>query len=258
VLRARVAVEPLRSAMSDAWATEGLEGFLSHYVARSSFVPALLSAGAAPINSDDRNVIEFAFARSLGSQAAFDRQRALAREGEQGRHAASREGDRGLEPRPAAPDLDDHRRRRGPARAARHDAGGAGAVPGPEGLPREQARERARSLAREAVGAGRGHRARRGFAGARPGGRRERGRIHREAVRVAAARRLILPAELRWRQGRFPESAILRAGPDATARIGRSFRSSTAPSSSRTWPAAIRDRTGRWTPRCRSPSRSSS
>ncbi|HKF44336.1 MAG TPA: fused MFS/spermidine synthase, partial [Thermoanaerobaculia bacterium] len=71
-LRARLAGEPFRSAMLDAWTTEGLEGFLSHYVARSSMVPALLAAGPAPKNTDDKNIIEFAFARSLGSQAAFD------------------------------------------------------------------------------------------------------------------------------------------------------------------------------------------
>src|SRR5262245_23087165 len=81
-LRARLAEEPFRSAMSDAWVTEGLEGFLSHYVARSSFVPALLAAGPSPRNTDNKNVIEFAFARSLGSQAAFDLDsaRSLARE----------------------------------------------------------------------------------------------------------------------------------------------------------------------------------
>ncbi len=81
LLRARLAQEPYRSAMSAAWATEGLEGFLSHFVARASFVPELLAAGRAPRNSDDRNVIEFAFARSVGRDTAFDLEdaRALAR-----------------------------------------------------------------------------------------------------------------------------------------------------------------------------------
>ena len=81
-LSARLAREPFRSAMSAAWATEGLEGFLSHFVARASFVPALLSAGRAPRNTDDKNVIEFAFARSVGRQTAFDLEgaRAFARQ----------------------------------------------------------------------------------------------------------------------------------------------------------------------------------
>jgi spermidine synthase len=82
LLRARLAQEPYRSAMSVAWATEGLEGFLSHFVARSSFVPALLAAGRAPGNTDDKNVIEFAFARSVGRDTAFDLEeaRVLARQ----------------------------------------------------------------------------------------------------------------------------------------------------------------------------------
>ncbi len=82
LLRARLAQEPYRSAISAAWATEGLEGFLSHFVARASFVPALLAAGRAPSNTDDRNVIEFAFARSVGRDTAFDLEeaRVLARQ----------------------------------------------------------------------------------------------------------------------------------------------------------------------------------
>jgi len=82
LLRARLSQEPYRSALSAAWATAGLEGFLSHFVARASFVPALFGVGRAPRNTDDRNVIEFAFARSLGRDTAFDldKARSLARE----------------------------------------------------------------------------------------------------------------------------------------------------------------------------------
>jgi len=81
-LRARLAQEPYRSALAAAWATEGLEGFLSHFVARSSFVSGLLAGERTPRNSDDRNVIEFAFARSLGGKSVFDleQSRALARQ----------------------------------------------------------------------------------------------------------------------------------------------------------------------------------
>lgn len=81
-LRARLAEEPYRSALPAAWATEGLEGFLSHFLARSSFVSGLLAGGRTPRNSDDRNVIEFAFARSLGGKSVFDLEeaRALARQ----------------------------------------------------------------------------------------------------------------------------------------------------------------------------------
>ena len=82
VLRARVAQEPIRTAMRDAWGVEGLEGFLSHFLARSSFLSGLLSGPPVPLNTDDRNVIEFAFARSLGQDTGYDldKTRALSRE----------------------------------------------------------------------------------------------------------------------------------------------------------------------------------
>jgi spermidine synthase len=81
-LRARLATEPFRSALALAWGVEGLEGFLSHYIARPSFVDGLLGGGESLRNTDDRNVIEFAFARSLGRDTFFDldKSRVLARQ----------------------------------------------------------------------------------------------------------------------------------------------------------------------------------
>ena len=71
-LRERVGQEPFASAMERAWRTRGLEGFLSHYVARSTLSRALASARGVDRNTDDRNVVEFAFARSLGRDSSFD------------------------------------------------------------------------------------------------------------------------------------------------------------------------------------------
>jgi spermidine synthase/MFS family permease len=81
-LRSRLAAEPFRSALALAWGVDGLEGFLSHYIARPSFVEGLLASGANLRNTDDRNVIEFAFARSLGRDTFFDldKSRGLARQ----------------------------------------------------------------------------------------------------------------------------------------------------------------------------------
>jgi spermidine synthase len=81
-LRTRLAEEPFRSALPAAWGITGLEGFLSHYVARPSFITGLLAGERTPINTDDRNVVEFALARSLGQDTRFDldKSRALARE----------------------------------------------------------------------------------------------------------------------------------------------------------------------------------
>ncbi|MEP6995240.1 MAG: fused MFS/spermidine synthase, partial [Acidobacteriota bacterium] len=66
-LRRRLSEEPYASAMNDAWRVTGLEGFLSHYVARDSLARAIVREEKGRINLDDRNLVEFAFARSLGS-----------------------------------------------------------------------------------------------------------------------------------------------------------------------------------------------
>ena len=48
-----------------------LEGFLSHYVARGSLARSIARQEAGRINSDDRNTVEFAFARSLWQTILF-------------------------------------------------------------------------------------------------------------------------------------------------------------------------------------------
>ncbi|HEY4228893.1 MAG TPA: fused MFS/spermidine synthase [Thermoanaerobaculia bacterium] len=70
-LRERLAEEPFTSAMQDAWRVVGLEGFLSHYVARDSLTRSIVRAEAGRVNRDDKNVVEFAFARSLGQGGLF-------------------------------------------------------------------------------------------------------------------------------------------------------------------------------------------
>jgi spermidine synthase/MFS family permease len=69
ILRERLRQEPFASAMEKAWRAAGLEGFLSHYVARSTLARAI--AGNMPTNTDDRNRVEFGFARSLGQDSFF-------------------------------------------------------------------------------------------------------------------------------------------------------------------------------------------
>ena len=189
-------------------------------------------------------------------------QRAVARAGAQGGLAAALEGDRGLEPRQAPADLDDHRGRRRPARAARHDARrrsssaaprkrswkatrsspwtcGArsrGSRPGPSSLPSSRRRSRRRETrAPPATSGGSPSRAR---------------STRRSSWRSFAGGRAASPN---------PPTSTRRPSRVTARTRGRSCRSSTGPSSSwRTWPAAIPRSRGRWTPRCRSPSRSCS
>jgi spermidine synthase len=63
-LRARVATEPFNRALRSVWMTEGLEGFLGHYVANAAFTRTAAS-GWSELNTDDRSPAEFGFARSL-------------------------------------------------------------------------------------------------------------------------------------------------------------------------------------------------
>ena len=71
-LRARMAAEPYARALRDAWRVSDVEGFFGHYVARPSFARALADAHHAPLNTDDRAIVEFGFAKSVGRNTGFD------------------------------------------------------------------------------------------------------------------------------------------------------------------------------------------
>lgn len=63
-LRAKLHTEPFRSATLNVWRVATAEGFLSHMFANEDFAIAAAKEGAE-LNTDDRTVIEFGFARSL-------------------------------------------------------------------------------------------------------------------------------------------------------------------------------------------------
>jgi spermidine synthase len=68
-LAARLAEEPFRSALRHAWRAVDLHGFLAHYVAGDRLTRAIAAAPNVDLNTDDRNVVEFGFARSVGVTA---------------------------------------------------------------------------------------------------------------------------------------------------------------------------------------------
>ncbi len=70
-LRARLATEPFASAMLDTWRVTDLEGFLARFVA-SDALRASLRPDGPPLNTDDRNHVEFGFARTVGRSGSFD------------------------------------------------------------------------------------------------------------------------------------------------------------------------------------------
>jgi len=64
-IRGRLAQEPFRAATHSAWRVESAEGVLAHFIANED-VASALGKDAPRLNTDDRPVIEFGFARSLG------------------------------------------------------------------------------------------------------------------------------------------------------------------------------------------------
>ena len=70
-VRARIAEEPYRSALAVAWRSIDLEGFLAHYVARSSLTRVIAQAERGRLNTDDRTLVEFGFARSAADNDAL-------------------------------------------------------------------------------------------------------------------------------------------------------------------------------------------
>ncbi|HYR29344.1 MAG TPA: fused MFS/spermidine synthase, partial [Thermoanaerobaculia bacterium] len=69
-LRARLATEPYRSAFHHVWRSDNLEQFLGHMVTNEDYARAAAKE-ATDLNTDDRAVIEFGFARSIDATASL-------------------------------------------------------------------------------------------------------------------------------------------------------------------------------------------
>jgi hypothetical protein len=70
-LRARIADEPFKTALLDVWRATTLEGLLARFVAGPGLPRKILEEERYLLNTDDRNPIEFGFARTLGLQGLF-------------------------------------------------------------------------------------------------------------------------------------------------------------------------------------------
>jgi hypothetical protein len=62
----RIAEEPYKSALSFAWRAVDLHGFLSHFLANDTLARRVAAVEGVDLNTDDRNVVEFRLARSVG------------------------------------------------------------------------------------------------------------------------------------------------------------------------------------------------
>jgi spermidine synthase len=70
-VRARAAQEPYRSALDWTWGVDGAEGFYTGFVAAPELARALAGQERRWLNTDDRSVLEFGFARNLGRTGLF-------------------------------------------------------------------------------------------------------------------------------------------------------------------------------------------
>lgn len=70
-LAQRVEQEPWASALEATWGVGGLEGFLTGFIGDTTLARAAVATEPTPINTDDRSVLEFGFARSLGRHGLF-------------------------------------------------------------------------------------------------------------------------------------------------------------------------------------------
>lgn len=70
-LRDRIKQEPFKSALAHAWRTDDLEGVFAHFVAGSSVIEKWNRAAGTLWNTDDRNLVEYGFARTASRASEF-------------------------------------------------------------------------------------------------------------------------------------------------------------------------------------------
>jgi spermidine synthase len=70
-MRQRITQEPFRRATAKVWRATDLEGFLAHHIANSRFARAVAGAENGRINTDDQNLVEFSFGRTVGKHGLF-------------------------------------------------------------------------------------------------------------------------------------------------------------------------------------------
>jgi MFS family permease len=70
-LRERIASGALHDALAIAWNVHDVEGFLGHFMANSQWADAISRQANLPLNTDDRTILEYRFAKSVGRFQGF-------------------------------------------------------------------------------------------------------------------------------------------------------------------------------------------
>lgn len=83
-METRLRQPALRQGFYKAWRAIDLEGVLAHYVCGSRTIDRLLSDPSVPLNTDDRNLLEYAFAKTVGRATEFSTQELMTLAEEEG------------------------------------------------------------------------------------------------------------------------------------------------------------------------------
>jgi len=70
-MRARIREEPFRSGIGHTWRAVDAEGVFAHFVASDGLARKIAEEETSGVNTDDKNIVEFGFARTVGSGDAF-------------------------------------------------------------------------------------------------------------------------------------------------------------------------------------------
>jgi predicted membrane-bound spermidine synthase len=70
-LKSRVSEPGYREALRIGWRATRVEGLLAHFVANEKFVALVTAQESIPLNTDNRNLLEYRFARSVGRGVDF-------------------------------------------------------------------------------------------------------------------------------------------------------------------------------------------
>jgi hypothetical protein len=70
-LAARIQEEPFKTALRAAWRASDTRGVLAHFLGNAQLTPMIANGRGVEINTDDRNIVEFGFARSVGNGASL-------------------------------------------------------------------------------------------------------------------------------------------------------------------------------------------
>lgn len=70
-LRPRIQMQPFADALLYTWGVVDLEGMFSRYIARSEFAQHAARGAEALLNTDDRTLVEYGFARTVGQKPKF-------------------------------------------------------------------------------------------------------------------------------------------------------------------------------------------